>query len=164
MRDFVRPARFDLALSMFTSFGYFEHKPDDALVLANVFRSLRPGGSFLIDLLGKEIIARIAQPAMCDLLSDGSKLVQRPQICDGWTRIRNEWILIRGGVARTFNFRNTLYSGRELADLLAAVGFADVKLYGSLDGEEYGLNAKRLIAVATRPLAPKRGQRLPSIH
>ncbi len=151
MRAFVRPGGFDLALSMFTSFGYFETKEEDALVLANLFQSLRPGGSFIMDLMGKEVLARIAQPTMCDILLDGSKLVQRPQICDGWTRVRNEWTLIRGGVARVFEFQTRIYSGQELAELLADAGFEDVKLYGSLDGEEYGLNAKRLIAVARKP-------------
>jgi hypothetical protein len=33
---------------------------------------------------------------------------------------------------------------------LEQVGFVDVRLYGGLRGEEYGLNAQRLIAVARR--------------
>jgi SAM-dependent methyltransferase len=150
MRDFTRPGAFDLALNLFTSFGYFENKQEDSLVLTNIFRSLRPGGVFMIDVMGKEVLARIAQPTLCDILPDGSKLVQRPQIADGWTRVRSEWILIRDGVARTFNFQNTIYSGQELRELLFRTGFAEVKLYGSLEGEEYGVSAKRLIAVARK--------------
>ncbi len=156
MRVFVRPEHYDLALSMFTSFGYFEKKEEDAQVLSNVFHSLRPGGSLLIDLMGKEILAGIAQPTMCDLLPDGSNLVQRPQICDGWRRVRQQWILIRGKVARSFNFQNTIYSGQELSALLSAAGFNDIRLYGSLEGAEYGLNAKRLIAVARKAPARRR--------
>src|SRR5262249_11883411 len=59
MRDFVRPSAFDFALSMFTSFGYFENPGQDADVLRNVFLSLRPGGKFLIDVMGKEVLAAI---------------------------------------------------------------------------------------------------------
>ena len=44
MRDFVRPGAFDLALSMFTSFGYFDDKADDLRVLRQVCESLKPGG------------------------------------------------------------------------------------------------------------------------
>ena len=33
MRDFVRPDRYDLVLSMFTSFGYFDNKKEDLQVL-----------------------------------------------------------------------------------------------------------------------------------
>jgi hypothetical protein len=29
-------------------------------------------------------------------------------------------------------------------------GFADVKLYGNLDGDDYGINSQRLIAVARK--------------
>ena len=44
MRAFVRAEGFDLALSIFTSFGYFDDPADDLRVLQNVQRSLRPGG------------------------------------------------------------------------------------------------------------------------
>ena len=43
MRDFVRPATFDLVISMFTSFGYFDDKGEDLLVLRNIHASLKPG-------------------------------------------------------------------------------------------------------------------------
>jgi 2-polyprenyl-3-methyl-5-hydroxy-6-metoxy-1,4-benzoquinol methylase len=54
MRDFVRPERFDLVLSMFTSFGYFDVKEADSIVLSNMFASLKPGGACVIDVVGKE--------------------------------------------------------------------------------------------------------------
>ncbi|HIJ74982.1 MAG TPA: methyltransferase domain-containing protein, partial [Candidatus Hydrogenedentes bacterium] len=45
MREFARPVAFDLAISMFTSFGYFEDRQDNLRVLRNVYQSLRPGGA-----------------------------------------------------------------------------------------------------------------------
>ena len=54
MRDFVRANCFALVLSMFTSFGYFDDKRQDLIVLKNMFASLQPGGACLIELLGKE--------------------------------------------------------------------------------------------------------------
>ena len=44
MRAFVRPDTFDLAVCLFTSFGYFDAH-DDLAVLTNVLSSLRRGGS-----------------------------------------------------------------------------------------------------------------------
>src|SRR5215471_15422403 len=44
MRDFVRADSFALVLSMFTSFGYFDDKRQDLIVLKNMFTSLQPGG------------------------------------------------------------------------------------------------------------------------
>ncbi|HXH86468.1 MAG TPA: methyltransferase domain-containing protein, partial [Nitrospira sp.] len=134
MRDFVREDSFDLVLSMFTSFGYFDDKDEDLLVLRNVFNSLRPGGVCLIDVMGKEALAKIFQPTMSDVLPDGTKLILRHEIFDDWTRIRNEWILIRRGRTKSFRFHHTVYSGQELRDRLEQAGLTDVKLYGNLDG------------------------------
>ena len=63
MRDFTRAETYDIALSIFTSFGYFEDPRQDVAVLRNVFASLRPGGAFLIDMNGKEVIARKFLPS-----------------------------------------------------------------------------------------------------
>jgi hypothetical protein len=52
------------------------------------------------------------------------------------------------GRAESFTFEHTIYSGRELKDLLIEAGFAQVTLHGDLEGGAYGLDAKRLIAVA----------------
>lgn len=157
MRDFVRPGAFDLVLSIFTSFGYFDDKREDLVVLANIFASLRPGGTFLIDVLGKEWLARVFQPTTSETLPDGTRLVQRHEIYDGWTRIRNEWILVRKGKARSFAFHHTVYSGQELKDRMEKVGFVDVRLYGDLEGSDYGTNAQRLIAVGRKP-KPRTGK------
>lgn len=151
MRDFVRPGAFDLALSLFTSFGYFDDKGEDLLVLKNLYASLRPGGSLLMEMAGKEILARIFQPTTSTPLPDGAVLFERHEVVDGWSRMRNEWTLIKNGRARTWRFQVTIYSGQELRDRLEQAGFADVKLFGSFDGDDYGVNAQRLIAVARRP-------------
>ncbi len=54
------------------------------------------------------------------------------------------------GTARTYHFQTNIYSGQELKELLLRAGFGEVKLYGSLEGEEYGSGAKRLVAVANK--------------
>ncbi|HEX7077038.1 MAG TPA: methyltransferase domain-containing protein [Candidatus Eisenbacteria bacterium] len=154
MRDFVRPASFDLALSMFTSFGYFDDKREDIRVLENVLASLTPGGVCLIEVGGKEWLARIFSPTTSHAMPDGSTLVQRHTIFDDWTRIRNEWTLIRRGRAKTFTFHHTVYSGQELRDRMERVGFERVRLFGTLDGDEYGSNASRLIALGRKPKRP----------
>lgn len=151
MRDFVRPGAFDLALSMFTSFGYFDDGGEDLRVLRNLFTSLRPGGSLLMEMAGKEILARLFQPTTSTKLPDGSLLVERHEVFDGWSRIRNEWTLVKDGKVRTWRFHLTIYSGQELRDRVEQTGFRDVKLFGSFAGEEYGLNAQRLIAVGRKP-------------
>jgi len=152
MRDFVRPGSYDLALNLFTSFGYFNDQQEDVAVLRNICRSLKPGGTCLIDVAGKEFLARIFQPTTSHVLEDGSLLVERHEIIDGWSRIRNEWILIRDTDVHRFRFHHTIYSGQELKDRMAEAGFHEIRLYGNLSGDEYGLAAERLVAAGRKPI------------
>ncbi len=151
MRDFIRPEGFDLVLSMFTSFGYFDRKQEDMDVLNNIFSSLKPGGSFVIDVAGKEQIAKTLQPTTSEELPDGAVLVERHEVFDEWTRIRNEWIIIQRDKSKRFKFHLTIYSGQELRDRLELVGFHNVKLYSDLSGKKYGPDTQRLIAVGLKP-------------
>jgi len=150
MRDFVRPQAFGLVISMFTSFGYFDRQDEDVLVLRNMFASLRSGGVCLLEMLGKERLAKILQPTTSSVLPDGTLMVERHEVFDNWTRIRNEWLLIKGKTVKRFQFHHSVYSGRELRERMESAGFADVKLYGSLEGDDYGPNAERLIAVGRK--------------
>lgn len=56
----------------------------------------------------------------------------------------------RDGSVQRFEYCVRIYSGLELSDLLRDVGFANVVLYGELDGRSYGPDARRLIAVAQK--------------
>jgi SAM-dependent methyltransferase len=150
MRDFVRPASYDLILNMFTSFGYFEDPSDDVRVLQNVFESLLDGGKFLLDVAGKELVAAVFQPTTSDEGPDGGLLVRRHEIVDDWGRIRNDWIVVQDGTALSFTFQLRMYSARELEDALARTGFRYVRVFGDLRGGEYAPNAERLIAVAVK--------------
>jgi SAM-dependent methyltransferase len=150
MRSFVRADAFDLALSIFTSFGYFDDPADDFRVLRNTHQSLKPGGVLVMDVASKERLARVLHPTLSQRAADGALLVQRHEIVEDWSRVRNEWTVVRNGRAHTFEFLLRIYSGQELKALLGAAGFAAVRLYGGLDGRPYDLEAERLVAVAGR--------------
>ena len=76
-------------------------------------------------------------------------------IAAGETQVANA-LRLRGvpqsgtALVRTFDFSLRVYSGRELRDLLGRAGFSSVDLYGGLDGRRYGLEAERLVAVASK--------------
>jgi SAM-dependent methyltransferase len=152
MREFRRPNAFDLALNVYTSFGYFDDAAENRRVLENILVSLKPGGVFVFEHLGKEILAGKFQPAQVETFPDGTMLFQRRAVLDDWSKIDAEWILLEGERVTRFQLRHWLYSGREFRDLLTSVGFADISLYGFWDGSPYGPQAQRLIAIARRPL------------
>jgi SAM-dependent methyltransferase len=151
MRRFVRPGAFDTVINVFTSFGYFEDEAENRRVLENVIASLKPGGTFVFDHLGKEVLAPKFQPARAESLEGGRLLVHRAKIVDDWSRIDDEWLFLDGERISKYRIRHWLYSGREIRDLLASVGFADITLYGTFDGAPYDTQAQRLIAVAKKP-------------
>lgn len=150
MREFQRVATYDLAISMMTSFGYFEDPADDIRVLDNVRHSLVPGGVFLLDLVGKEWLCRNVQPVHLTEFDDGRLLIERPTLHENLTWIDNEWILVDGDHVVRHEWGYRMYSGQELADRLFAAGFDEVSLYGGLDGSDYDLDAERLVAVAVK--------------
>lgn len=149
MRSFRRPGAFDLALSLFTSFGYFRDDAENQGVLDNVAASLRPGGVFVLDMAGKEVLARIFNPTASRETQDGL-VVHRRTVMDGWSRLQNEWILLQGGTARTFRFSHWIYSGREIERMFQQAGFLEVRLCGDFLGAPYGPGADRLVVIGRK--------------
>jgi len=150
MREYIDPGTFDLVVNLYSSFGYFETEEEDLLVAENICESLTDGGVCVIDLRGKEIVARDFQSAIPHDLEDGSTLITRHHVLPGWSQLQNEWIHIDEGYARSFEFTLRLYSGDELRSLLKDAGFQTVELFGNLSGHPYDLEAMRLIGVARK--------------
>ena len=96
---------------MFTAFGYFDDKEDDLKVLHNIYTSLSKDDTLVMDVLGKERLAKDFLSTTSKEYDDGKVLVQRHEIFDDWTRIRNQWIIIEDDRATTFRFHYTVYSG-----------------------------------------------------
>jgi len=148
VRNFLRPGAFDLALSLFTSFGYFETREEDLELLRTIHKNLKPGGVLVIDVMGRECVAAMPCRAQWEESADGEIFVQYAEILPGWTRVRTHWLLARGDHARQFAFELNLYSGQELKLALEIAGFTDVKTFGSLAGTPYDQTATRLVARA----------------
>jgi SAM-dependent methyltransferase len=146
MRQYCQPERFDVVINMFGSFGYFEQPGDNRKVACNMYSSLRPGGRFLIETNGKEIEARQFKSRNWFQYGDTFVLLER-KIGDDWRRIFNRWIVIQD--EKTIEHRVTIrsYAAHELSSLLTECGFANVRIYGSLEGIPYNNNAQRLVVI-----------------
>ncbi len=149
MREFVRPEAFDTAVNLFTSFGYFSQE-DDLRVLRNLHDSLRPGGRLLMEMAGKEVLARIYTPRDWAEFDDGALLLFDREVLPGWNDVRNRWIFVRDGKRIEFNFTHRVYSADELSCALRDSGFEVEGIYGGLDGSAYDRSATRLVVVARR--------------
>jgi SAM-dependent methyltransferase len=147
MRSFCRPGGFDAVVNYFTSFGYFEDPEDDRRVVSNVYRSLKIGGAFLLDMMGKEVLARILQGRRWEE-EDGWLLLQETRVTKNWSWVESRWIVLKDDKKQEFNISHRLYSAVELISLLTQCGFESVDIYGDVKGGPYDHTAQRLVAVA----------------
>jgi len=151
MRRFRRSQSFDAAINLFTTFGYFKDPRDDRRVMANLCTALRPGGRLVMDMIGKEVLARIFRPRDWDRLEDGAIFLEERHVESGWSWIENTWTIVRGQQIEEFHFGHRLYSAAELESLACEVGFEVLGTFGWLDQRPYDHAAERLVLLARRP-------------
>ena len=149
MRTFVRPEAFDAVINYFTSFGYFESEDDDREVVEKAYSSLRSGGVLLMDMMGKEILARIFSERGWRE-EDDMLILEDRQVAPDWSTVYNRWIILKDGGRREVTVTTRLYSAAELCRLLKECGFERVEVYGDLTGAPYDIQARRLVVVAQR--------------
>lgn len=153
VREFRRPGAFDGAISMFSSFGYFDELHDDRRVLLNAAESLRPGGVLLIETMGKETVAHNLRRRhwYSPVDKPGTLFLVENTIIGAWERVELHWIVVRPDGSRAeARLSIRLYSALEMASLLRDAGFSQVEVHGDLKGSAYGPDASLLVAVARK--------------
>lgn len=150
MRHLEVENRYNLMVNLFSSFGYFRDDREEMQTLQNFFRALQPGGTLVMDLMAKEVLARQFLPRVWDQAGD-TRLLMEHEINDHWRRVINRWTVITPNLERTFEFSMRLYDAGGLVDLLAQAGFTDMETLGHLDGRPYDQYATRLVVKAKKP-------------
>lgn len=150
MREIPYEGYFATAVSLFTSFGYFESDRENAKVLRGVFRALRPGGKFLIDYLSRDYV--IATLVERDVETLAGRHVENVRcLTDGCRRVeKTTTVTDSDGNVRQLHESVRMYSRQEMIEMLRAAGFADVACYGSLDGDACSAASRRLILIAEK--------------
>ncbi|MDR2143505.1 MAG: class I SAM-dependent methyltransferase [Treponema sp.] len=158
VRSFCRKNYFDLAYNVYTSFGYFEDPADDARVIKNAFDSLKAGGTYVIETLGKEIAVRdFVQADWFERA--GFYVLTAYEAADSWSSLKNRWVLIsqrdqgrikRGDIIEK-NFVQRLYGADTLQRLFRDTGFNAVEICGGWDGRNYDEDALSLIVSGKKP-------------
>jgi SAM-dependent methyltransferase len=148
MRLFSRPGTFDIAISMYTSFSYFENPQEDKRVVENVFESLKTGGRFIIQMHGKETLAKIfTERRWNENKEDGVIVLYEMKVSQNWSWMENRWIMLKGNKRIENKLSHRLYAGSEIAALVRDCGFTRVDVYGDLEGNPYDHTARQLVAV-----------------
>jgi SAM-dependent methyltransferase len=141
-------ASFDAAVNLFTSLGYLGDE-EDAKVLCEIGRVLRPGGRLVIETMHRDRLVRDFREQDWRLLGEGRLLLERRTFDAGAGVAQSTQTLIEGtGRRDSRSFSVRVYTATELVVMLTRAGFADVRCHGDLEGSPFATDT-RLVLVAT---------------
>jgi SAM-dependent methyltransferase len=147
LRKLDLPPAFDLAINLYTSFGYFADPADDLEALRRLRAALKPGGALVLETNGKETAVRDFTPGE-SFERGGWEIRTEFSVVGPWEGLRNRWVVSRDGTTVDRAFVLRLYAGTELRAALLEAGFAEASLFGGLDGSPYDQAARSLVALA----------------
>jgi SAM-dependent methyltransferase len=114
--------RFDAVLNLSTSFGFFRDPADDARVIGEFARALRPAGVLLWHGASRDgVVARFLARDWW-LTADGTTIAQERTFdpLSGVMTVESRWSGPSGGTTRVHRLR--VYTATRLAELFAAAG------------------------------------------
>ena len=153
MRVIPFESTFDAVINMFTAFGYLESDEEDAKVLHQVRKALKPGGKLLIDTISREWVFKNQVPSGARSSPDGPIIVEHRDLDLHTSRNTVDLTVVSSDGARREVPGHTvrLYTLTEMVRMLAEAGLEVVEVYGGYDGRPYDLDTRRMIVVAERP-------------
>jgi len=137
------PGKFNIILSLFTSFGYFEEDSENKKVIEGVYDSLEKGGHFWLDFLNSEYVRDNIIKDSEFVIGDEFKVCEKREISGN--RIIKNIFLNKNGEKREYKESVRLFSREELTEILEASGFIIKKVYGNYSGENWEENSPRTI-------------------
>jgi SAM-dependent methyltransferase len=151
MRQIPFEETFDGVVSVFTSFGFFEDEDDNAQVIEQVARTLRPGGVFMLDLMNKDFVLSRFREVEERRGSDGKLRTHHRSFDTATHRFHHE--RISGGESGDVERWETvvrLYAPDELQGLLAESGLRVTDAYGGYRFESFEQDQPRMILLAEK--------------
>jgi ubiquinone/menaquinone biosynthesis C-methylase UbiE len=148
MRKIPFSSCFDVVCNFFTSFGYFMSDEENALVLGEISRVLRPEGRFFIDYVNSEHIMNSLVPES-KRQSGVFEVVETRWIEDGRVNKRME-VYQNGTLYETLTESVRLYSPREFQNILETQGLQIKEFYGDYDGSPLSPAKPRMIVVGRK--------------
>jgi len=145
---------FAVALSMFTSFGYFGSRQVHAALLAEVARVVAPGGRMVLDYLNAPRVRNELVPESCRTVS-GHTVRERRYVkggADGDAVVKELTITAADGApVETYHEEVALYDREQILALLQGAAWRPECLWGDYEGGAWREDSPRLLVVATRP-------------
>jgi SAM-dependent methyltransferase len=142
------PGRYDLILSLFTSFGYFDSREENLSVLASVNSALRPAGYFWLDFLNPVHVRRHLESETVSEISECCRVVEKRSIGRG--RITKEIVFIDSDAEKHYTESVALYTREELENMIVDAGLEPRGCYGDYSGAGWHSESERTLVFAQR--------------
>lgn len=140
---------FDVALSLFTSFGYFDDDRENELVLHQIAAVLKPGALFILDLANLDFVR--TQPPTSSWEHEGVKVSTVYAFNEATRRATTRrTVQFPEGRKEVLESSVRMYERDEIVSLVESAGFTVQTLYGSYDRAPLHPSRKRMILVSQR--------------
>ncbi|HWF43922.1 MAG TPA: methyltransferase domain-containing protein [Candidatus Kapabacteria bacterium] len=148
MRDLPKE-KFDLAVNLFTSFGYFDKDEENASVIDSVGEVLNRGGYFVIDFLNSHFVREHLVAHDERLLPGGMRLEQSRWIEEG--RVEKRLLIRNGEEAHEYVESVRLFELEDFERMFHHAGLQIEYRFGDYTGEPFDADrSKRLILFAKK--------------
>ncbi len=147
MRELPYSEEFELVVSLYNAWGYFEEEDDNFAVLEGIRKALVPGGCLFLDLLCATAVR--GDVGQMQLERKGFTLDERVEYDGERKRLLMHHNLTRRGETAYYLHSLRLYEPEELAEMLERAGFAVEGQWGEFDGRAVG-TGERLITLARK--------------
>jgi D-alanine-D-alanine ligase len=146
---------FDAVMILGNSFGYFESNEDDIMILKEVFRVLKPGGIFLIDVADGTYLRTHFQPRSWEWIDKKYFVCRERSLAKDDERLISREIIshVEKGIIVDQFYAERLYSYEMLTDIFLKSGYQNIKFHDVLEGaslrnQDLGMMERRIILTA----------------
>jgi D-alanine-D-alanine ligase len=146
---------FDAVMILGNSFGYFESNEDDVMVLKEVFRVLKPGGIFLIDVADGSYLRDHFQPRSWEWIDKKYFVCRERSLATDNERLISREVITHAekGIVVDQFYAERLYSSDMLTEIFTKAGYRNITFHDTIEGisrrnQDLGMMERRIIMTA----------------
>ncbi len=143
------PGKFDIILSFFSSFGYFESDEENFSVFDAIFESLNQNGKFWFDFFNADFVKNNIAGISKKKISEEITALEERKIEN--KRVIKKISFISKDKEEIYFESVRLFEKTELENALKKSGFIINKIFGNYSGDDWSQNSERVIFYCSKP-------------
>ncbi len=147
---------FDVVMILGNSFGYFESTEDDVKILKEVYRILKPGGIFLIDVADGAYLKKNYLPRSWEWIDKKHFVCRERSLAKDDERLISREVIshVEKGVLVDQFYAERLYTKDILGKMFSEVGYKKINFHGSIEtnslrNQDLGMMERRILVTAS---------------